>query len=280
MTPLLLALASTTAARAEIAYGESLDWLAADADLVATGRVVEVGDTVRIGDVTPIRGEGPTALAVANGCGSLDPHVGEHVLVFLRTGPDGWVPRCATDRALQWAVSLAEPRAAYTIDGRVLTVGAEVVAYVTEATARPMSRAVLPAGTADGRYLLQQGPMSFEVSGTPAGNALWMGSTVFLGVPAYADLRDGIAARTRSARPDEREHAARQLANYPGADVERVLRDLLADPYVAEHISEGSVVARTWPVREAAWTSLRAHGADLSGLEDPTVRQVMPGGAR
>jgi len=262
-----------SAARAENMYAESLDWLAADADLAARGRVADLGDRVRITDVVAIRGEGPTELTVdPNGCAPIALHEGEHVIVFLRGGPDGWTPRCAVERAQKWVISLTEPRGAYTFDGAILTTDDAIVAYVAATASRPVAHATSPAPTAYERFGLQQGPMSVEIFDSPAGRELWGGSAVYLAVPPYEDLRAGILEQSRSARPDEREDAARKLANYPGPEVEARLRELLADPYVAEWISEGRVVDRTHPVREAAWRSLGAHGADRSGLEDPTRR--------
>lgn len=268
---LLVAMLLPDAAHAEIMMGESLDWMAVDADVVARARVARASPAkVALTDVVALRGALPTTELAASLCAPLDVEPGEDVIVFLRAEADGWVPRCATDRAQTWLVSLDEPRRAYTIEGRALTTGAEVLSHAIAAGLRPVSTPPQPVPTPEQRLQLQQGPIRVEVDGPGAGQELYAGSTVYLAIPPYTDLVDDILAASRSDRPDEREAAAQQLANYPVPEAERRLRELLADGYEAEwRDASGAVVQRTWPVREAAWASLVAHGADLSGLQEP-----------
>jgi hypothetical protein len=268
---MLLPLLFAIDARAEIMMGESLDWAAVDADVVARARVERLGATdIALTDVVALRGSLPTTELAASLCAPLDVEPGEDVIVFLRAEADGWVPRCATDRAQTWLFSLDEPRRAYTIDGRALTTGAEVLSHALAAGLRPVSAPPIPAATAEQRFQLQHGPIRVEVDGPGAGQDLYAGSTVYLAIPTYTDLLDDILAASRSDRPDVRESAAQQLANYAVPEAEQRLRELLADDYEAEwRDGSGTVVQRTWPVREAAWASLVAHGADLSGLQEP-----------
>lgn len=262
------ALLASPTARAENAYAESVDWLVHDAGLVVRGQVRQwSAREVVIDHPVPLLGsvQGPTVTASVpdHGCDEATARPGDDVLLLLREAEEGWVARCVRDRAEVWSFDLASPEGAYTADGQVLTTGSAVWRHLETALARPVAGAPHPAPTADERYLLQQGPMFVDAMSTAAWGELFAGSAVYLGVPPYEDLRDDVLARSRSEAWSERRRAARQLANYPGPQTERRLRELLADPFVAEAMDpEGQVVRRSRPVREAAARSLAALGVE------------------
>src|SRR5690349_9663511 len=124
----MLPLLALAVAHAEINYGESLAWIAVDADAVAYGRVIRADATnIAIGEVTFLWGSAAAAtdLTIAlpeRGCLAVDLKPGEAVLVFLRA--DG-APRCATEGAQQWVISLDDPKRAYAEDGRALKTATE-----------------------------------------------------------------------------------------------------------------------------------------------------------
>ncbi|MBA4066349.1 MAG: hypothetical protein C0501_22065 [Isosphaera sp.] len=85
-------------------------------------------------------------------------------------------------------------------------------------------------------------------------------------VPHEPEHKKGFLAGLGNKDWWTRTHAAEQLAHYPGADVAAALKAVLADGFVGDVVENGKRV-RTYPVRRAAYDSLRALGVDVPRAE-------------
>jgi hypothetical protein len=103
-----------------------------------------------------------------------------------------------------------------------------------------------------------------------AHKAFYGGSAVWAYVPADPGLKPKILALLKEQRTPELVAA---LANYPGQDTEKMLKDFLNDPTTSETFSDGKVIHIDYPVRAAAYGALLRLGV----VVPPPVLSKKPG---
>jgi hypothetical protein len=276
----ILTIAIVPAARAEINFGESIDWVIADSDRVVVGKLVKVenvaGHEVVTVDVSKtIRGkQEPKATFVLrsyHGAIAKDwLDAGVPMLFFLRSREHAKdadkLPKCydwqlRDDGNYPSAVILAKQQGdgsrslnVFTRDFGMLTDSAAILKYV-EAYAK-----TIPADWKKKKMLL-------DVPGdTKVFEKLWGGSAVFLSVPVDAQLETLARRWCKSKDIDDRVRGAKILGNFKNDENIKLLKSLLQDPEF--HTGDGM---RRYAVRAAAFESLRGFGVDVPRpvLEQP-----------
>jgi hypothetical protein len=273
-------LAAAPAARAEINLVDSLEWMTVDSPLIVRGKVLGSGDTggpgavvyrdvkVRVQDALKGDPGGQTVtvrlrLVGADQTASAWARDGHSFLFFLRKGQDEgdaaltgrWVLR----ETRQSAIDLNRPKGAYTADMRRARDSAEILRLVRRYAARkPPRRAV----GAPNIFKAQDGYLRLEIPfDAPFFSEVFAGSTCYINVPVEAKHRPLALARARSADLHERAAGADLLRNFPGEDTVKLLRALLRDPGESRWTGQnGELVRISYPVRAAAYDSLRALG--------------------
>jgi hypothetical protein len=276
----LAALATPTAAAAEINVGESLEWMVADSDLVVRGQVLSVTASRGPGQVVYERARvriDETIKGVARPVVDiLVRHVGpaerpsswradrSELLLFLvdssrRAGEDTayrrapFAVRAGVHGLSAIRLGAASPEA-FTMDQRVLSSRA----------------AILDAARAAGKFAGRTRPTPFNLDADgPIFQRLWAGSAVWLQVPIDARLEVLARSAIGSSRLRDRLQAVRALGHFKSAANIALMKRLLADP--GSHVEiEGKRQTRVFAVRAAALANLRAWGAGNNLA--PTVR--------
>lgn len=270
LLPLLL-LART--AHAEIAIGESLDWLAIEHPDIAVMRAVKVDRpddrtaVATLARVEALKGAPPAQLRDDR---AFEVEKGDRVLVFL----DG--------KSLAHAIDLDHPSkigddGSFTTDFELVTDGDRILEIV-----RSRIRRHEPAPSADARHAsvfsAETGFLRLEVPvDSTAFTALYGGSTCYLIVPADADRRDALEKEIRdSSDAWTAARAAMHLAAYPDDRSKTLLRSLLTDPRHERLDSTDGTrhhVREVYPLRQAAWEALAAMNVETPKPEgfDPTL---------
>jgi hypothetical protein len=258
-----IALVSLAApARAEIAFGESIEWVTADADRVIVGRVIKVEmrdkQEVAVVEVSQtIRGKHePTVKVFRHGkLGAKSKEwldAGAPVMFFLRSNASAWILR--DDHNFPSVIVLGKtkreaPRSmdVFTRDFGMLTEPDAILKHV-EAYAKS-----IPADWKK-QHIMLDAPGSSAVF-----RKLWGGSTVLLKVPVDPQLDTQGRRWCKSADPDQRVHGVQALAKFKNDENIKLLKSLLQDPA----FSTGDGMRRYY-VRRNAFEALRGFGVEVA----------------
>lgn len=96
------------------------------------------------------------------------------------------------------------------------------------------------------------------------------GGYLSLVVPVDDQLEQRALADVRSDNPIRRAEGTRTLANFKTDENLAIVRSLLGDADFSFHTTDGLSVERYYPVRHAAWQTLRACGVHV---EQPVCRE-------
>lgn len=268
----LFVFASVSPVHAKIAVGESLDWLVVSRKHIAIAEVMSVQGDIAMRIKKTLKGEPPEKANV---------------------GRDGAAPAQATEfllffnekKEVDYSIDLASPMnqrvwgLAFAMDFRVLEKREAILEAVDKRLARlkkdpprnvPTDRAGrLLDGFGKG-YLVFEAPQASAVYKT-----LWSESAVYLIVPADAEFKKGLIEGAKSKDVHERARSAYRLANYPGDETTRILRELLKDDGTSVIQVSGGNQTRNitvYPARQAAYDALTS-----LGIETPKPEGYYPG---
>ncbi len=276
MAALALLVVWPAAASAEINIGESVQWLVASNDHVASGTITKVeavkGElhwsklTVKVAET--FRGQHSDVLTF------VAPHyhhfkwmtepkaVGTQVLVFLadakrpdlrlpKGGPWTWKLNTGGDGPLMWRVGQKRlDKDVPTMEGfKMLGTGPALLDAVRKSAT--FTGIDAPADT---------NAINLDVPwGTPVAGALYAGSAVWLRIPV--DERAASMGRklATSADVSDRVQAVHILGHFRSTQHERILRQLLKDEGTWK-VTQNNVSTLRYPVREAAFKVLTQWG--------------------
>ena len=276
----LLAVTGIRVARAEFDIVDSLEWMAIDAPLIIRGRVTEFKDTkgpdgVTYRDITVavaevIKGkleeksvEVRLRLLGENRAGLAWKEVGHPYLLFLRKGraiddqamANRWVLR----EARQSAVDLDKPELAYLADMTKARTADDILKAVREYAKKEAKASVVGEPNIfkpQTGYLRLEVPWDSEIRREPHDDRV-----LYLNVPADEKYRPLAMKEAQSHHTWYRAEGADMLRNYPGKETLELLTRLLQDPGESKWSTSRSELDRiSYPVREAAYDSLRALG--------------------
>jgi hypothetical protein len=256
-------------ARAEIAFGESIEWITADADRVITGKVVKVEmagknevATVEVRKTLRGKHEPKATFALRSFYGAPAKgwfDAGVPALFSLRARqqskddeelPKGYAWELRDDGNHPSVVALAKgPRSinVFTRDFGMLTEPATILKHV-EAYGKSM-----PADWKK-RYVVLDAP-----GDSAAYKKLWSRSSVFLTLPVDAQLETQGRRWCKSADPDRRVLGVQALARFKNGDNIKLLKSLLQD----SGFSTGDGMRR-YNVRRVASEALQGFGVDVA----------------
>jgi hypothetical protein len=260
---ILILAALTRWTTAEINSADTLEWISADATVIAVGKVEKAakrgGNQLDYYDLT-VRvtegikgGPGPTITFVMWGDDKTVALKGREVLVFLVAGKryanhhkpfanEKWVPR--TGGNTTGVYDLAKPARAFTASFGVIDKRAELLAAVRVAAKSTATK----AQRVDAPY------------DSPAFQALYGGSTVWMFLPVDAALEKLAINWLASKSLSDREDAVGALEHFKSDANTKRLLPLLADPEFAEITESGKPTVRRYLVRKRAHEVLTAWG--------------------
>jgi hypothetical protein len=267
-------LLSASISRAETNIVDSLEWMAVDARLIVTGKVVGTEDTKGPGDVVyrdvtveiadVVKGKLDAkkltirVRLLGNDRMGLDwKEAGRpHLFMLAQGNPDDdknlrghWVP---------WSyysvIDLERPHKVYTSEMKRGHDGKAIVALVKKSAAMKLPREIGAANV----FKPQRGFLRLDVPvDSPIYNELWGGSAVYINVPAEEKYRPMAVTLARSKNPNERALGADMLRNYPGKETVKILNELLNDPAETRWFGPGNKLVKiTYDVRRAAYDAL------------------------
>jgi hypothetical protein len=268
--PMVLLLGMANVAIAEKRGAPSLEWLSCSADAIVIGKigkltaepgpgdviyedcVVDVKEVIK-GDVKGKQIE--FTWREIDGSQTVLPllKARQGVVLFLAKSRDNgsehrmddrWVP--LPNEGRPWIVDLSEaPKGVFSKEMKIISEEEVMLRIVREWAKSPVKQSLQ----------LEVPPDS------PVFKELFSGSSCFLTVPAEEKYREGFMKLARSPEAGERARAAGELAKYPGAETEAILRALLKDD--AESVgyyASDEIYRVTFHVRSAAYYSLKALG--------------------
>lgn len=284
----VLAMLIAGAAFGEMIIVDSVEWRTIDSELIVKGTVAAIARvpehdsfrdvTIAVDDTLKGKIVGKTVTIRVS---ALDnPQVwkknGRTYLFFLLKGTkpsDGnlfaghWVLR----RHNQCIIDLVEPKHVYNGDGVVAKDSEEILRIVANYATRERPR--VPTAPADDACR-QSGCFWMPMR---ALTGVIGGPCQFVTVPAEEKYRAVAMKLATSGEPSDRWKGASMLGYYPGPETVKVLLNLLKDTHEAETFQNlGELVGISYPVREAAYSSLVALGveADKPVLErEPTDKE-------
>jgi hypothetical protein len=276
---LLLALLlplTPVAIRAEIAVGESLEWLAVSRLDAGEYKLLESKDRADPGARwierrfllkrrRRIKGDPPKRVRFSRQVPlkTKRPGSGRRYLVFFdhRGSVDFVIDLSRPGDTASW-------ERAFSGDFREIRGRRSILRTVRDRVARheengwpKVDREKYLSGKPGAGYIKLEAPFNSE-----AHDRLYAGSAVYLAVPADPERAEKLLEQARDGETAVRARAAWRLANYHTAHTERLLRALLTDPgtsVLTTHDGGRKKERVVYPVRQAAYRALRALGVSV-----------------